>query len=64
MVIGWLLLVKLDDFSVCVALSRARELALRLSEHKAFVEDHLVEGRCVSSFKGTSQKILLTNQML
>jgi hypothetical protein len=39
-VIGWLLLVKLDDFSVCVALSRAGELTLRLSEHETFVEDH------------------------
>jgi len=36
-VIGWL---KLDDFSVCVGLSRARELTLRLSEHETFVEDH------------------------
>jgi hypothetical protein len=39
-VIGWLLSVELDDFTVCVALSRAGELALRLSEHETFVEDH------------------------
>jgi hypothetical protein len=39
-VIGWLLLVKLENFPVCVALSGARELALRLSEHETFVQDH------------------------
>jgi hypothetical protein len=32
--------VKLDDFPVCVALSGAGELALRLSEHETFVKDH------------------------
>jgi hypothetical protein len=32
--------VKLDDFSVGVALSRAGELTLRFSEHETFVEDH------------------------
>jgi hypothetical protein len=32
--------VKLDDFPVCVALSRAGKLALRLSEHETFVQDH------------------------
>jgi hypothetical protein len=31
--------VKFDDFPVCVALSGARELALRLSEYETFVED-------------------------
>jgi hypothetical protein len=32
--------VKLEDFPVCVVLSRARKLALRFSEHETFVEDH------------------------
>jgi len=40
-VIGWFLLAKLDDFSVCVTLSRAGKFTLRLSEHETFVEDHL-----------------------
>jgi hypothetical protein len=39
-VIGWLLLVKLDDFSVCVALSRAGEFTLGFSVYETFVENH------------------------
>lgn len=36
----WLLLVKFEDFPVCVTISGARELALGFSEYETFVEDH------------------------